>query len=135
MYLSTCVLILLQRDLYVLKHHSRNNNLTPTISAAFFTLTIATCRHSDVWVATHWWYQLVAAMEFCSALSTLPVLFIFTTILWNERFYINDRTVVFLTPLYSVLILTGSSYTSWVLSIVGIGVGWWMMSEKLPLER
>ena len=134
-YLSSCMLILLQRDHYILKQHSSKNNLTPTIFTVYGLLTIAVCYYSNVWLATRWWPWILGIIEVSIAVLTLPVLHVCTTVLWSDTIYLNDRTVVFLAPLYSVLILVASSYTSWCLSGVGLFAGWWLMTYKLQLER
>lgn len=125
---------LLQRDTFLLKKYSKHNNFTPTVSFVYSALTVSTCCNSNFWSALTLWSQFVALLEILSALVTSLNIFTLTTILWCGRFYISDRSVVAVTPLYSVLLLTGSSAQAFVLSLVGGSVGFALMSY-LPLER
>ena len=134
-YLGASFLLFLQRDHIILKSHSKENNLTPTLCTLYCFLILATCYYSNYWTAKHWWYALLGMVEMLLCIATLPNVYVLTTVLWSQCFYISDRCVVFVTPLYAVLMLAGSSYTAWLLGSVGLLSGWWLMSEKLPLDR
>ena len=132
---ASTFLALLQRDHLLLKSYSKHNNVTPTVCLVYVTLTVSTCCFSSFWTSEKLWSQIVALLEIICAMVTSPNIYVLGTILWCDRFYISDRTVVALTPLYMVLLLTGSSLRALALCIVGSLAGYSLMFSKLPLER
>ena len=134
-FVASLLLFLLQEDHVVLKSPLRDNNFVPTVFTMTVTLILCTCGESCVWSSVDWSLTLSGVLEVSVTLLTLPVFVVLWTVLWNNHFYISDYYVAFVTPLFCTLLLTGSSLYAYSLSVVGLGAGYWLLTEKLPLTR
>lgn len=131
---SAAVLICLQRDQRVFQQLSNRNQMVPTIFMVAFVLWMQTFLHCDIWFSQDLGRSLRSAMELMIIFITTPIYIVLWGILWLDEIRLNEKLVIFLMPLNSLLFLVGSTYTAWALAVFGIFSGVWMMSCKLPLE-
>ncbi|XP_036358150.1 uncharacterized protein LOC115211136 [Octopus sinensis] len=128
------ILICLQKDRHILQRLSNKNQTVPTIFTVAFILWIQTFLHCDIWFTAELSSSIRSAMELIIIFITTPVYIVLWSILWVDEIRLNEKLVIFLMPLNSLLFLVGSTYTAWALGAFGIFSGVWMMSYKLPLE-
>lgn len=131
---AAAVLICLQRDQRLFQQLSNKNQMVPTIFMVAFVLWIQTFLHCDIWFSQELGSSLRSAVELIIIFITTPVYIVLWGILWLDEIRLNEKLVIFLMPLNSLLFLVGSTYTAWALAIFGMFSGIWMMSCKLPLE-
>ncbi|XP_052823597.1 uncharacterized protein LOC106878824 [Octopus bimaculoides] len=128
------ILICLQKDRHILQRLNNKNQTVPTIFTVAFILWIQTFLHCDIWFTAELSSSIRSAMELIIIFITTPVYIVLWSILWVDEIRLNEKLVIFLMPLNSLLFLVGSTYTAWALGAFGIFSGVWMMSYKLPLE-
>ena len=132
--MCSCITFLFQRDPIVLYDLQRTNQITLPVLVA-----TATVMGSAIF-GCHIWSSHILSLKFLLHLLELalifvqvPVLLVFLNILWSGEFYINERFVIFLMPLASLLLVIGSSYIAVVFGLYTLLVGMWLMIYKLPL--
>ncbi|GAB1597902.1 uncharacterized protein LOC115211136 [Argonauta hians] len=128
------ILICLQKDPHMLQRLNNKNQTVPTIFTVAFILWIQTFLHCDIWFTAELSSSIRSAVELVIIFITTPVYIVLWSILWFDEIRLNEKLVIFLMPLNSLLFLVGSTYTAWALAAFGIFSGIWMMSYKLPLE-
>lgn len=130
---ASLVLICLQKDTYVLTNLKEENQTVPTKITAIIILLVATIGRTRIWDA-HGITILRCIVEIFLVLGHLPVFYILWGVLWKKELILSEQFVVFLLPLNLPLILYGTSYTSWAMSVTGIITSLWMMAHVLPLK-
>ncbi|XP_022102151.1 uncharacterized protein LOC110985436 isoform X2 [Acanthaster planci] len=130
---SGCALLLLnlQQDPEILTSLAPKRRTGIVLGACLFGIYSSTVLHSDLLVTG---ISLLAFFEALLLLATLPVFVTFVQHQVISDHVLNVELVVFLTPLNALFFLVGSSFTSWLLSCVGLSAGIWMLVEKISIK-
>ncbi|XP_064629588.1 uncharacterized protein LOC135488752 [Lineus longissimus] len=130
---SSLVFFLLQKDPYILRNLTRQNQATPTVSTSGLVLMMSTLIRNHIWTEKWIIKILQGLLELIVIAITVPNYVQLFAILWTGKIPLWDRYVVFLAP-WNLFLLYGCSYQSWALGIFGLLSAAWMMIYKLPLQ-
>ncbi len=131
---ASVILLLLQRDGYLLDRLSSENYFLPLMLVTAFVLNISSFVNSSYFNYVNTIHLFTGSLEILLLLVTLPMYAILVSQLWFQVTVLPARLVVFLTPLNVFLFIFGSTYMSWVTAAYGLLVSAWLMKYKLPLE-
>ncbi|KAK7107994.1 hypothetical protein V1264_015800 [Littorina saxatilis] len=129
---SALFLVFLQRDSLLLSSLSPSNRGTPTVVAAIMALVLSTIWRSRLWLFNGIFSTIVGFLEIVSVFASLPVYIVLAGIMWRGEIW-SEKAVVFMLPMNALLVLLGTSFTSWALCVAGAVCGIGMMMFKLPL--
>ena len=125
------LLVLLQRDGYILRNLSYNNCTTPTIVASIIILTTSSLRQSRLWTFSSISGAVFGLLEVSAVVTSLPVYVVLAGVMWNGHIW-SEKAVVFTLPLNVYITIFASSYSAWALAVVGLVSGLGLMLLKLP---
>ena len=131
---SSVVLLMLQRDPYLLRNLSHSNSAAPLFYVSTVILWVAAQSTSTVLNSADMIPFLSGIIETIILWTSIPIYCIFFTVLWSGRFFLSDRLIVFLTPLSGFLLIFGSSYEATAVALYNIAIGIWLTNYALPLE-
>jgi hypothetical protein len=128
---GTPLLLLLNKDAWMLSALSRRNRLAPVVSAAVLTLYLVALFDCGLFTSSRLLTRIVGFFELLVLAASTPVAACLLTILWADVAYGLEILVVFTAPAYLVLFLLGTEYSSWFLAACGLAASYWLMKYKL----
>ena len=130
--LST-ILLLLQRDPFLLQRLSKDNYYTPILLVISLVLLTSSFLGSSYFMYRNTIHLFTGFCEILIIVATLPNYFVLVIHSWSQKSVIPDRLVVFLAPLSTFLFIFGSTYIAWITAAYGIGTCVWLIQYRLPL--
>ena len=126
----TCavVLLLLEKDPIVLPSLPAQKQSGLLVALCMVNLYIASAIHCELW---HSGLGFFGLLELLILIAILPVHLALGREFCSNVYSPSPELVVFVSPLYSILYITGSSYTSWLLATLGLSSGTWFIVHKL----
>ncbi|XP_013411980.1 uncharacterized protein LOC106174833 [Lingula anatina] len=127
----SAVFLLLQNDGICISSLHHSNQKVPTVCTAAVYILAQTVWASNIWLPKKTFLRtLQGALESAILLLTLPVLLAYCTTAWSGKKLFSNKLIAFLLPLFSLLILFGSSFYSTVYSGIGLLMGGWVLTIK-----
>ncbi len=137
MICSSVFFLLRYDDPVLCRYMSPRNHAAPTITATSAILLMFTLLRNPIWIYHHTlWHTAWGFVELILVLVTTPVVVTCLVYIWHFdtnqtvrhlwTLHIRLYSVTLLSPLYLMLLVCGTSYTSWALAVFGFSFGIWI---------
>ncbi|CAH1798390.1 unnamed protein product [Owenia fusiformis] len=134
----TLLLLLLQKDHYLLHILSPSNQAAPAVSMTTLMLLFTTLISNQLWTTESGYTMFRGIVEIIIEIIALPNLLTFLYLFWKDSTNTLDgleQIAVFTMPLNGLLFLFGTSYNSWVLAGISLVCGIWTTMIRIPHLR
>lgn len=132
---ASSTLTLLNVNSWLLSHLQPSSRCAAAVTVSTITLYTATlldCVIFDPHGVLDWLFGLLELTALCCS---TPVAACLSAMVWRQQSLRLDICVVFTSPLYVVLFITGETYSAWTLASCGLAASFWLMKYKLKYDQ